>query len=60
MAEAMFVMPGAQAPQPVWGGFGDELLRYLDRAINDPNFLWIFAILVGVLALFIITRGKWR
>lgn len=56
----MFPTPGALAPRPVWGGFGDELLRYFDRLINDPNALWIFAILVGVLALFIITRGKWR
>jgi hypothetical protein len=37
-----------------------NLTRYLDRLLNDPNGMVLLAIGVGVLALFIITRGKWR
>lgn len=39
---------------------GIDLNRYLNRLQNDPNAMWIFALVVGALALFLITRGKWR
>jgi hypothetical protein len=54
-------------PTPDGGGpIGGELwadldpVRYFERLLNDPTGMWLFAIAVGGLALFIITRGKWR
>lgn len=56
----MIASPMSASSWTVWAGIGSELMRYFDKLTNDPNFVWIFALLVGVLALFIITRGKWR
>ncbi len=42
----------------LWGS--NEITQFLQSFLNNPDRMIILAAALGVLALFIITRGKWR
>jgi hypothetical protein len=38
----------------------NELVTFFKSLFTDPDRMMVLAVLVGIVALFIITRGKWR
>jgi hypothetical protein len=37
-----------------------RIYDYLERFVSDPSYMVLTGIVIGALALYIITRGKWR
>jgi hypothetical protein len=47
-------------PMPGWIYGSSDFTQFLQSFLNNPDRMIILAAALGVLALFIITRGKWR
>jgi hypothetical protein len=52
--------PAAAAAGPVLGNYWSEFLDHWAGALKKQNGVVLFALGVGVVSLFIITRGKWK
>jgi|DewCreStandDraft_4_1066084.scaffolds.fasta_scaffold344536_1 hypothetical protein len=42
------------------GLWANELTQFINSLFTNPDRMIVVAVLIGALALFIITRGKWR
>ena len=58
-APAAAAEPAARAT-PVLGGYWTDFLNHWGGALKKQNGVVMVAIVVGLVSLFIITRGKWQ
>lgn len=45
---------------PVWAAYSDEVKQFLMSFTSNPERMVLLAVIMGAVALFVITRGKWR
>lgn len=51
--------PPQSTPRTVFGGYWSEFIEHWGGAVKKQNGVVMVAIGVGIVGLFIITRGKW-
>jgi hypothetical protein len=52
--------PVGHCPTPVFGGYWSEFVDHWLGQLKHQNGVVLFALGVGAVSLFIITRGKWK
>ena len=50
----------ADRPGPVFGAYWSDFFEHWGAALKKQNGVILFALGVGAVSLFIITRGKWK